>query len=159
MPRPYIGPRLYQKERRGYPAMWVIRDGGVEVSTGHRDLEKAKAVLDRYCTEKGIEATVTPRTGQRKWPQTTIYFISTNDVPNFPIKIGVSDMGAERRMYVLQNACPYRLTVLASFVGDRNAERELHARFADHRLEREWFNRSAELLALIESLAEKEDAA
>jgi len=159
MPRPYIGPRLYHKPRNGTPDFWVIRDGEVEVSTGERDLERAKAVLAQYCQEKEIEATATPRVGQRKWPTTTIYFISTDEVPNYPIKIGVSDNGAEKRRQTLQNGCPYKLCVLASFVGSRGMEWELHRKFSAFRMEREWFARHDELMNYIATLSSVEEAA
>lgn len=152
MARPYIGPRLYQRTRNGSAEHWRIRDGEIEVSTFHKDLDKAQKVLEAYCAEKGIPNQNTPKTGQRKYPETTIYFISTIDVPDYPIKIGISDMGAERRMNILQNASPYKLVVLASFKGDRNTERELHRRFAATRMEREWFARSLELLEYIAAI-------
>ena len=159
MGRPYAGPRLYQKPRRGKPDIWVIRDGEVEISTGCRDQEKAQKVIEEYCREKNVELTSTPRAGQRKWPSTTVYFISTDDVPNYPIKIGVSDNGAEKRMWTLQNACPYKLRVLASFVGDRSIELSLHRKFAAYRMEREWFARHDDLMDHIAALAQTKAAA
>lgn len=59
------------------------------------------------------------------------------------IKIGVAIDVATRRK-VLQNACPYRIDILASvlmkdFDAARAEEKALHARFAEQRTYGEWF--------------------
>lgn len=54
MPRPSKGPRLYLKSRAGRPPFYVIRDRGVEVSTGcgADDSEGAERALKAYLSNK-----------------------------------------------------------------------------------------------------------
>lgn len=79
------------------------------------------------------------------------YFVSTNAVPDYPIKIGLSTRnGLGLRMYNLQNACPYPLIVLKAVKATTWGEKALHRMFEEDRMEREWFARSPRLMALIE---------
>ncbi len=73
-----------------------------------------------------------------------IYFIQ--DEATFHIKIGFTDGEPEDRLAALQTGCPSRIVLLASIAGDRTKEKELHARFAAHRVVGEWFNPSPALL-------------
>jgi integrase len=68
-----------------------------------------------------------------------------------PIKIGCS-RDPEARIAALQTSHPERLRLLLVYAGGAHDERELHARFAEHRLEGEWFRPAASILAFIESM-------
>jgi integrase len=54
MPRRAKGPRLYLRRHAGCAPFWVIKDGGVEVSTGCSESDGARAeeALARYITNK-----------------------------------------------------------------------------------------------------------
>jgi len=54
MPRPSKGPRLYRRRRHGREAVWVIRDGEYEESTGcsEDDIEGAEKALEIYLARK-----------------------------------------------------------------------------------------------------------
>ena len=77
-----------------------------------------------------------------------LYFIGADEGP---IKIGVSQ-NVEKRLKQLQTAHPHRLRILAVLVGGALREGDYHARFAEHRLEGEWFERAPAILAEIERL-------
>lgn len=94
----------------------------------------------RYKPERKV-ATVT--LGRPCW----IYFISTDEVPAYPIKIGLSFTGVEKRLRELQTGCPYPLTVLATVEGTPSYEWILHRELHPHRLNGEWFKRCPEVLA------------
>lgn len=83
-----------------------------------------------------------------------VYFISTDDVPDFPIKIGkVLNNDVEARMAMLQCGMPYRLKVLGVEDGDWEREGNLHIAFAHVRIPGgEWFRRSPDLLKYIAKL-------
>lgn len=68
-----------------------------------------------------------------------------------PIKIGVSNNVA-KRLKGLQTSNPHKLTVLAIVRGGALMEFEYHQRFADHRLEGEWFDPHPDILAEIARL-------
>jgi hypothetical protein len=68
-----------------------------------------------------------------------------------PIKIGES-VDPVKRLETFQTAHPYPLKLLATVRGGRAKEREYHQRFADHRLNGEWFERHSDVLAEIERL-------
>jgi hypothetical protein len=79
-----------------------------------------------------------------------IYFISTNDVAEYPIKIGVT--GVDFRTQI---ASPYRLVPIAIVEGDASIEKVLHVEFASDRLMGEWFKRSPRLMGAIDLLADE----
>ena len=73
------------------------------------------------------------------------------------IKIGISKAPLER-LAILQTGSPIPLAILALREGGRAAERDYHARFADHRLHGEWFAPHPDILAEIERLSPKAPA-
>lgn len=80
--------------------------------------------------------------------KTYVYFIAGADTP---VKIGLSKAPHER-LTILQTAHWTKLTILALIEGSYPLEREFHIRFAQTRLEGEWFERGPELDALIASI-------
>ncbi len=68
-----------------------------------------------------------------------IYFIGAGK--NGPIKIGHTRKTVESRMAGLQTGNPEKLHLLASHEGSTLHEKLLHTRFANYRLEGEWFER------------------
>jgi hypothetical protein len=75
-----------------------------------------------------------------------VYFITARE--RNVCKIGIArDVDARRAS--LQTASPVKLTVEAVIPGSRDLERQLHERFAEHRLSGEWFTITDELDALI----------
>lgn len=67
------------------------------------------------------------------------------------VKIGFTIHAIEHRIAQLQTACPEKLETHASFASNLAFERELHGRFADLRLQGEWFRREAALAAWIDA--------
>ncbi len=67
------------------------------------------------------------------------------------IKIGVTET-IEARMAQLQTGSAERLHLLAIMRGDEKIERQLHARFAGHRMMGEWFRAVPELLEFVASI-------
>lgn len=78
---------------------------------------------------------------------TAIYFIQ--DGEDGPIKIG-SGRNPWLRLEHLQIGNPRELHIRAVVRTHRGYERELHQRFAAHRIRGEWFEPVPDLLALIE---------
>ncbi|HEY6254511.1 MAG TPA: GIY-YIG nuclease family protein [Xanthobacteraceae bacterium] len=66
-----------------------------------------------------------------------------------PVKIGVTD-DVEKRLIGMQTGNHQRLVVLRLFEGGAAEERLLHERFADHRLDGEWFSFSKQMLSDVE---------
>lgn len=62
------------------------------------------------------------------------------------VKIGFAT-SVERRLLQLQAGCPHRLTIVRVTEGDRGTEAAFHALFAEHHLDREWFNWSPRMAA------------
>lgn len=79
-----------------------------------------------------------------------VYFIRSEKT--HAIKIGFTAGKIEDRLSALQTAHPYKLQVLATSRGNREYEKALHARFAQLRLEGEWFEPHPDLLAFISVL-------
>ena len=65
-----------------------------------------------------------------------LYFIL--DAPRGAVKIGRANK-PERRLRELQTGCANRLELLLVFRGEGEREKEFHERFAEWRLEGEWF--------------------
>jgi hypothetical protein len=55
----------------------------------------------------------------------------------------------------LQSATPHEISVLAVYRGGPKIERELHARFSEHRVRLEWFHYCAAIASYIEANKEK----
>lgn len=69
-----------------------------------------------------------------------IYFI-TADYPDYPIKIGFTELIKNTRIKGLQTGCPYQLQVIGRIRGTVADERKIHADFDHIRLEGEWFRK------------------
>lgn len=80
----------------------------------------------------------------------SVYFITAREL-NI-CKIGVA-IDAKKRRSSLQTSCPARLTLEAVLPGSYKLERDLHIRFAEHRINGEWFKITPELDDLIAEAA------
>jgi len=78
-----------------------------------------------------------------------LYFIRSGDGP---IKIGVS-VDPKKRLKGLQTAHPFKLELLCVVSGAGRKESEYHQRFAEFRLEGEWFSPAPEILSEISRLS------
>jgi hypothetical protein len=90
----------------------------------------------------------------RAWAEAVswVYFAQLGD--GGPIKIGVAK-NPRKRIAGMQTACPQPLRCLATIPGDASRERELHRRFAPHRLRREWFRPAPEILEFVTSVSKE----
>lgn len=79
-----------------------------------------------------------------------VYFIQAGATG--PIKIGIA-CDIHRRHFELQNQHYEELRLLATTTGGLRLERELHRRFAEHRIRGEWFAPHPRILAEIERLS------
>lgn len=77
----------------------------------------------------------------------SVYFVRSEKT--HAIKIGYTSGRIEDRLSALQTAHPYKLEAIAALSGSREYEKALHARFANLRLEGEWFEPHPDLLAFI----------
>lgn len=87
--------------------------------------------------------------------RTYVYFAQRGD--NGPIKIGVSG-NVKARVSALQTAVAEPMRLLASVVGTRAMEAEIHSHLHAHRLKGEWFNPAPELLAYIAEIPKEQSA-
>lgn len=76
-----------------------------------------------------------------------VYFIGEK---NGPIKIGVA-IDVKSRLSGIQTHNPNKLNVLGIIKGDVALERKLHKKFKKYNINREWFERSEELINFINS--------
>lgn len=155
MVRPRKAPRLWLRPGSAdRAATWLILDQGKQYATGAHENEEAKAreLLDRYMVDLYRPAAEQTRIGRLDRNVGLVYFVSTNDVPSFPIKIGWAKSSADVRLAGLQTACPYLLLILALERGSQGTEARLHARFSHHRMRGEWFQRGPDLMAYVATL-------
>lgn len=75
-----------------------------------------------------------------------IYFIQ--DAGTLNVKIGFALNSVDGRRATLQTGNSSPLVVLATMPGDLSAEKELHRRFAEHRVAGEWFRPHPDILGL-----------
>jgi hypothetical protein len=78
-----------------------------------------------------------------------IYFITAREIGR--VKIGLSDE-PRGRFIKMRSDSPTALALERLCEGDTTAERELHVRFAEHRLHGEWFALSPEIEAHMAAL-------
>lgn len=96
----------------------------------------------RYCigerpSDEEIQAAWLAFHGKFSGDARYVYFVQRGD--DGPIKIGLAKNVA-RRVAGLQTSCAERLVTLGFCRGDRDMEREYHARFAEYRISGEWFD-------------------
>ena len=164
MPRTRKPPRLWLRPSRpNSSATWLILDGNKQISTGctEQEFDKARIALDRYIDSLPINGFIktVPVDVRKKLDEIAatysdstrgyVYFLSTNAIRNYPIKIGFTREHRDSRISDLQTGCPYPLRVLARAKGSVWIEKELHKRFQADQLIGEWFARSPELMGLI----------
>lgn len=127
--------------------MWVIRDRNQYISTGATDLATAEAALRTYIRDcyDPAPAPVTARLSRARH-MGVIYFISTTDVADFPIKIGYASSSVKFRLATLQTSMPFQLKVLATTRGSLGTEAAYHRRFSHLQMRGEWFQRSVDLM-------------
>lgn len=144
MPRTARSPYLYLKPADvRNNATWVIRDRGKMTYTGaaEGDDARAKEALTEYLR---IHHPVAPE--PQRAPN-TVYF-ATCDVPDFPIKIGISSSPVWR-LHKMQTSMPYDVVLLGVMPGDLSAEKMLHLDFRHLRLRGEWFRRDPSILEFV----------
>lgn len=92
-------------------------------------------------TQDVILPDVLPREGMQTAPHAYfVYFIYCAG----RIKIGRA-ADVERRISHISTGSPFRPTIILTVSGSLSAEKELHARFAEDRVHREWFRLSDHL--------------
>jgi hypothetical protein len=86
-------------------------------------------------------------------PQGIVYALLDREVCQ--VKIGFTAKSARGRQREHERRRGRRLELLGVMRGGRSLERAMHARFANHRAEREWFGSeiAAELLPLLDKVA------
>lgn len=150
--KPDRGPYLWLLAEENGTTQWLIIHGRKHIATAfHKgQQQEALAELEDYAEHyrrlpKAWKPTiVVPRHTKPLF----VYFISTDDVRNFPIKIGITD-NPTLRLAGLQCGCPYTLTILATVEAVPSVERSLHIGFGKYRLSGEWFKRHRTLLKYI----------
>lgn len=155
--RPAKGPRLYlRKARPDRSATWVIKDYGREFTTGcsAEDRKGANEAMQQYIAQRGRPAIGWD--GEKYVDLTNyrlglVYFISTREIDEFPIKVGFTDR-LDARLMGLQVGCPFRLEVMATMDGAPIDEQRILRRFSHLRMCGEWLRRDAELLHWIAKL-------
>jgi len=143
MPRPYSGPQLWLDTRRG---TWTIMDGRKRVRTGFTERQRDQAVIAIHQYSNGTYNPERPRGPEPIYkvpPRKGVYVIGFGPY----VKIGVTT-NLDGRMSQLQTPEPVCLYALLD--GWLREERELHKRFAEHRLQGEWFLRKGSLAEWID---------
>ena len=158
MPAIYKGPKLWlRKAAVDRAAVWSVVDRSRRISTGFFEGERgqAEAFLRDY-VERNYPRGIAPPTVSERLGHVIrglVYFISTDEVAKFPIKIGYSTLaGYKQRMISLQIGCPYKLQSLCTTPGARQDELDIQRDFAHLLIRGEWFRRDPSLNEFIETL-------
>lgn len=130
-------------ERIGVPHGTVKRwrREGLPGVLGSRQLSVDVAAADAWVTEHHPKSIAFDRAS-------CIYFAQRDDGA---VKIGWSS-DVMRRVAELRKATGANVILLAAFPGDKPDELRLHARFAAHALDGEWFAPNREIDALLASI-------
>ena len=132
----------YRFRRKGFPSHYFVASPG----TAAFRIEYDRCLAgDKPPTR--YELPVEDRRRRSRKLKEVVYFIGAEAGP---IKIGVSCDPA-KRLRTLQTGHPVPLMLLAVVPGGVGVERALHRKFADLRVRGEWFARSPELIAEIDS--------
>lgn len=141
MPRPYSGPKLWLDPRRG---TWTILDGRKRVRTGYTECEHNHALvaLNEYSLGNFSprQRPTGPLPNYLRDDRRGVYVIGYDQY----IKIGITK-ALKARMGTLQTSAPGELKLHALLDGWMKEEKALHQRFAEYRLQGEWFLKKGEL--------------
>jgi hypothetical protein len=132
MGRPYLGPKLWLDERRG---TWTIMDGRRRVRTGYAADQRDLAAVAIHQYSNGTynpERPKGPTPVHKVPPRRGVYVVGFGPY----VKIGITT-NLDLRMSNLQTPEPVKLYALID--GWRREEMQIHGRFAEHRLQGEWF--------------------
>jgi hypothetical protein len=121
-------------------------DGKIYLPDSHE--RRAERERESATRRAAIPAATPPPPEPRK--RTYIYFAQRGE--SGPIKIGVSG-NVKSRVSALQTNVAEPVRLLASMVGTRTMEAEIHSQFHAHRLRGEWFRPVPELLAYVAELS------
>lgn len=137
MPRRSVAPKLWLDRKRG---TWTIFDGSKRIRTGYLEdeVKAAQVALEQY--RNGVEMDVwqmPARPNPNRGPR-GVYVIGFGPY----VKIGITT-NLTRRLADLQT--PEPVILYAFFEGWLHEELELHKRFAEWRLNGEWFRREGGL--------------
>lgn len=134
-------------------AIWLLRQLGIEelhikVVVGELSLQDAKIrqhkdLLEKIYGEWRPLPTRDPTEG-------FVYFVA--DKQRGVVKIGFSVEPMDR-MATLQIGSPNKLEMLAAVKGTIQTERQFHRRFAQHRVNGEWFRLTGDLATFVESIS------
>lgn len=80
---------------------------------------------------------------RRTFPR-VIYFITSNAIQWYPVKIGYAKH-PEGRLVDLRVGCPWPLEIFALLPGGRDVEQVLHLKFREYRMQGEWFRNEGEV--------------
>lgn len=143
MPRPYLGPKLWLDERRG---TWTILDGRKRVRTGYAQHQRDQAAIAIHQYSNGTyrpDRPHGPTPNYKVEPRKGVYVVGFGPY----VKIGITT-NLDLRMSGLQT--PEPVTLYALLPGWAREEQELHARFAEYRMQGEWFLRKGALAEWID---------
>lgn len=126
-----------------------------------RPCSSKRADGTRYCRrhKKQREQDASVIAGSRRqaamfrklWPgksPTHVYFVQCDDGMQRPVKIGIA-LDIKTRIGEMQVGSPHPIRLLASFVGAREVEQQLHRVLAEHRIQGEWFRPCPEIDILV----------
>lgn len=137
MGRKSLPPRLWRCPVRG---QWVIRDRAKFIRLGTSERTPAEEALAGYIKKKP-PADKSMRLNRKG----TVYVIGTGPY----VKIGFTRLTVVERLKNLKVSMPETPTVIAEICGSRRDELVLHHRFAEYRLNGEWFRREGDVEAWI----------
>lgn len=132
MPRPYLGPKLWLDQTRG---TWTIVDGKKKVRTGYAEHDRDLAVVAIHQYSNGTYQPERPRGPTPTYkvaPRKGVYVVGFGPY----VKIGITT-NVDIRLAGLQTPEPVKLYALLE--GWAKEEKALHQRFAEYRLQGEWF--------------------
>jgi hypothetical protein len=147
MPTPFKGPRLWLRRREDGPTRWIIRDGLKQIATGCTEADKAEAERVLSCCVSGKPY---KRPSEPRAP--VVYFITSAERDDGPIKIGWTAGAPITRLRDLQTGSHERLKIIATTKGGAESESLLHRMFRADCLIGEWHRRSDRLMATIADL-------
>lgn len=138
MPRPYLGPKLWLDERRG---TWTIMDGRKRIRTGFAEHQRDQAVVAIHSYSNGTYNPDRPRGPTPIYkvePRKGVYVVGFGPY----VKIGITS-NLNVRLAGLQT--PEPVSVYGLLSGWLREELALHERFAEYRMQGEWFLKNGRL--------------
>ncbi|TNE74955.1 GIY-YIG nuclease family protein [bacterium] len=105
----------------------------------------------KFLKGKTIDEYVKKKNDRKRFKSDQGHIYIIGNLTHGVVKIGFSK-NPETRLATLQTGCPYKLSLIHSYIGTQKAEYALHRKYQEYKTQGEWFSYRGELKDIISNI-------